>query len=163
MPNSDPVLPTHMPNSALALPTKFSSRFQLGQAELDAYLSSVQGGHPVHSSEALARAAGFSGVPLAGAHVTGAALAAFTQCFATRPIQLLAIRSRFLVPVYPGDLVTVDVLLDVASVKKRPHYQAGHYAGSCFLESGVKAIELEIELRLMMADPDGKQEVQQAP
>ncbi|HUH58934.1 MAG TPA: MaoC family dehydratase [Candidimonas sp.] len=144
-----------MDESGLALPTEFASPFHLGQAQLDDYLSSVHGGHPVHSSDTLARAAGFSGIPLAGAHVVGAALAAFTQCFKQRPIQLLAIRSRFLLPVYPGNMVTVGVLLDVASVKKRPHYQIGQYAGGCFLQSGAMAIELEIELRLVLADTAG--------
>lgn len=152
-----------MLNSDLALPTEFASQFRLEQAQLDAYLNSVHGGHPVHSSDALARAAGFNGVPLAGVHVVGAALAAFTKCFATRPIQLVAIRSRFLLPVYPGDMITVDVLLDVESVKKRPHYQAGQYSGICFLESGAKAVELDIELRLVLADPTGVHKTQTAP
>jgi acyl dehydratase len=154
MPSSDLTAANEfrMADSALALPTEFASRFQLGQAQLDGYLSSVHGGHPVHSSDTLARAAGFSGIPLAGAHVVGAALAAFTKCFERRPIQLLAIRSRFLLPVYPGDMVTLEVLLDTESVKTRARYQSGQYSGSCSLENGQKAVDLEIELRLVLAD-----------
>lgn len=152
-----------MSNSNFELPAEFTGQFRLGLAQLDAYLNSVHGGHPVHSSDTLARAAEFNGVPLAGAHVVGAALAAFTQCFATRPIQLLTIRSRFLLPVYPGDLITVGVLLDAESVKKRPHYQSGQYAGNCFLENGATAVELDIELRLVLTNPAGEYKTQTAP
>lgn len=135
------------------LPAEFTGRFCLNQEQLDAYLSSVHGGHPVHSSDSLARAAGFNGVPLAGAHVVGAALATFTQCFATRPIQLLAIKSKFFSPVYPGNMVAVTVLLDNEFIKIRPHYQMGRYVGNCLLENGVKAVELDIQLRLMLDAP----------
>ena len=136
-------------DSDFELPRQFANRLQLGQLELGAYLRSVLGGHPVHSSETLARAAGFTGIPLAGAHVLGAALAAFTQCLATRPIQLTGIRSRFLAPVYPGDLISVALSLDVASVKKRAHSQSRCYVGGCVLENGRTAIDLEIDLRLV--------------
>ena len=139
-----------MLNSALELPAEFTSKFCLNQEHLDAYLSSVHGGHPVHSSDSVARMAGFNGVPLAGAHVVGAALAAFTTCFATRPIQLLALGSRFFSPIYPGSTIAVTVLLDPESVKIRPHYQMGRYVGSCLLESGIKAAELDFQLRLML-------------
>ena len=107
-------------DSDFELPRQFANRLQLGQLELGAYLRSVLGGHPVHSSETLARAAGFTGI-----------------------------RSRFLAPVYPGDLISVALSLDVASVKKRAHSQSGCYVGGCVLENGRTAIDLEIDLRLV--------------
>ncbi len=137
----------------IALPEQFISSFVLGQERLDLYLDAVGGGHPVHSSERIALAAGFKGVPLAGVHVLGAALAAFTRRFADVPVQLLDIQSRFLLPVYPGDAVTASLSLEPGSLTCTERYQAGRYSGFCTLENGANALELHIGLRFIIPSP----------
>ncbi|WP_143705487.1 hypothetical protein [Pollutimonas subterranea] len=47
--------------------------------------------------------------------------------------------------------------------EKAPALPGRPVLANCFLESGVKAVELDIELRLMLADPTGVHKTQTAP
>ncbi|SHH21495.1 MaoC family dehydratase [Pollutimonas bauzanensis] len=133
----------------VVLPERFIASFKLDEAHLGQYLDAVGGGHPVHSSAAVARAAGFKGVPLPGVHVLGAALAEFTRRCAGIPIQLLDIQSRFLLPVYPGDRLGANLELERGSIRSTERYRAGRYSGFCTLENGLKALEIHVVLRFM--------------
>lgn len=132
------------------LPPSFSTSFCINDEQLQHYLDAVGGGHPVHASKELALQAGFNDKPLPGVHVQGAALAAFTRQFADKPLQLLRICSRFLAPVYPGQQLQLELKLIPESVKIRPAHQSGAYVGHCLLPSGKEALELEIELRIVV-------------
>lgn len=131
------------------LPYFFSEEFQVSQNQMLRYLEAVGGGHPVHTSSDLARKAGFRDTPLPGVLVEGAALAAFTRQFAESPIQLARISAHFVLPVYPGQTLQLELKLQSESVQGRSRNLRGLYAGQCKLLSGERVMALELDVRVV--------------
>lgn len=137
--------------TGLSLPLQFHGGFTLPDARHAAYLQSVGGGHPVHSSRELALRAGFAEVPLAGIHVLGAAIAAFTAQFAANPVQLLKVESKFLRPAYPGESFELALeRLDSEAAAGTP-FVAGRYQGYCSNAQGHKVLMLDFKIRVAPA------------
>lgn len=137
--------------TGLSLPLQFHGGFTLPDAHHAAYLQSVGGGHPVHSSRELALRAGFAEVPLAGIHVLGAAMAAFTARFAADPVQLLKVESKFLRPAYPGESFELALeRLDSEAAAGTP-FVAGRYQGYCSNAQGHKVLMLDFKIRVAPA------------
>jgi len=137
--------------TTLLLPPRFSGAFALSDARHGDYLQAVGGGHPVHRSRDLAAQAGFAGVPLAGIHVLGAAMAAFTHQFARHPMQLLKVDTKFVRPAYPGDAFALELeLLDSESVAGTP-FTAGRYRGYCAAADRQKVLLLDFKIRVAPA------------
>lgn len=133
------------------LPQRFSGAFTLSDALHGDYLRSVGGGHPVHRSRDLAVRAGFKNVPLAGIHVQGAAMAAFTLQFARNPMMLLKVETRFLRPAYPGDALELELeLLDSAPVAGTP-FTGGRYRGHCINAERQEVLLLDFRIRVAPA------------
>lgn len=134
--------------TTLLLPPRFSGSFTLSDALHGNYLQAVGGGHPVHSSRELAMRSGFADVPLAGIHVLGAAMAAFTRQFARNPAQLLKVDTKFVRPAYPGDELELELqLLDSANVAGTP-FTAGRYQGYCAAAGRQKVLMLDFKIRV---------------
>lgn len=133
------------------LPPRFAGAFTLSDALHGDYLQAVGGGHPVHSSRDLAVRAGFKNVPLAGIHVLGAAMAAFTRQFARNPMLLLNVETRFLRPAYPGDALGLELeLLDSAPVAGTP-FTGGRYRGLCTNAERQEVLLLDFRIRVAPA------------
>lgn len=128
---------------------KWQESFQIEARQLAAYLASVGGGHPVHSSRELAMRAGFKGTPLPGIQIVGAALAALTRQMATLPIKLLDVRSSFFHPVLPGDEIHLTWSLDPDSIKETERYVEGQYTAVCELGDAIKAATVHVRLRVV--------------
>ncbi|MCW0209362.1 MAG: MaoC family dehydratase [Achromobacter sp.] len=139
----------------LLLPPRFSGAFALSAALHGDYLQAVGGGHPVHSSRDLAVRSGFADVPLAGIHLLGAAMAAFTRQFARNPIQLLKVDTKFVRPAYPGDEFELELaLLDSKPVAGTP-FIAGRYQGHCTNVHRQKVLMLDFKVRVAVAGNGG--------
>jgi acyl dehydratase len=132
----------------LSLPPSFDGAFTLSDVRHGDYLQAVGGGHPVHSSRELAVRSGFADVPLAGIHVLGAAMAAFTRQFARNPMQLLSVDTRFVRPAYPGDTLFLALeLAESESVAGTP-FVAGRYQGSCADARQQRVLVLDFKIRV---------------
>ncbi|TAL91264.1 MAG: hypothetical protein EPN62_02805 [Candidimonas sp.] len=130
--------------------SKWRESFQIEARQLNAYLASVGGGHPVHSSKELAVRAGFKSTPLPGIQIVGAALAVLTRQMAAFPIKLLDVNSNFLHPILPGDEIHLTWLLDPDSVKETRRYIEGQYTAACELDNAIKAATMHIRLRVVV-------------
>lgn len=129
------------------LPEVFSAELNVDRDQLGSYLDAVGGGHPVHSSMEVATAAGFSGIPLPGVQLVGAALAACTRQLGALPIQLLRVESAFLRPVYAGD----DLVLNVQMLSSHSNTAGTHvtasYEGTASSRDGTPAFSIQFVLR----------------
>ncbi|MBV6303775.1 MaoC family dehydratase [Candidimonas humi] len=128
---------------------ELNERLCLGSARLLAYLAAVGGGHPVHTSPELALRAGFRDTPLPGVLMVGAALASLTRHFATLPILLLSVESRFLAPLMPGDEVGLAWRLDLSSLRRTRRYIEGAYDGGCTVVDGREALSMRALIRVV--------------
>ncbi len=137
----------------MQLPLQFDSSFILSESQHGSYLQSVGGGHPVHASLELALLAGFTAIPVAGIHVMGGAMAAFTRQFERNPVQLISVSSRFLHPVYPDDELKLSMTLDQESQVATARHTTGVYAGHCALATGVKVLALQCSIRVLPLKP----------
>jgi len=129
------------------LPAVFSARLAIKPEHLAAYLTAVGGGHPVHTSLDIARAAGFKGIPLPGVQLAGAALAACTRQLGACPVQLLQVESSFRRPVYVGD----EIELRARVVTRRVNAEGTHvgvmYEGEGCLPGGKPAFSIRFHIR----------------
>ncbi|MGY6269763.1 MaoC family dehydratase [Achromobacter denitrificans] len=139
----------------LLLPPRFSGVFTVSETLHGDYLRAVGGGHPVHSSRELAVRAGFADVPLAGIHVLGAAMAAFTGQFARNPMQLLKVETKFLRPAYPGSAFGLELeQVDSDPVAGTP-FVGGRYQGYCTDADRQKVLMLDFRIRVAPAEEGG--------
>ena len=137
--------------TGLSLPLQFRGGFTLPDARHGAYLQAVGGGHPVHSSRELALRAGFTDVPLAGIHVLGAAMAAFTAQFADNPVQLLKVEAKFLRPAYPGESFELALERLDSEAVAGTSFVAGRYRGYCSNAQAHQVLMLDFKIRVAPA------------
>jgi 3-hydroxybutyryl-CoA dehydratase len=88
--------------------SRFGGVRALSYSDLDTAVNLTGGIHPVHTDEAKAREAGFPGRVFHGAVCAAIMVAEVGKYFIEDKIAILKQESRYLAPVLPGDVVTID-------------------------------------------------------
>jgi acyl dehydratase len=143
-----------MMEAVLAPVTYVRGAFLFGEDDIATYLAMVGGGHPVHSSQALAQRAGLRAVPVPGVLVTGAAVAVLGRHFSGQPMALVDVQARFRAPIAVGAEVRVT-WTPAETSPLRAGRRIVEYVGLCQLVGDETAAELSARIQLSEIPPVG--------